>query len=88
MDKPESFITRSSSAELRFTATGKQGLGGAAKVSMPMIPLYEVMEEAYAVYFNCQGPPSEIPYSATGNLRFFRARTACFTQFSSIGYCC
>merc|ERR1711998_95703 len=33
---------------------------------MAMIPLYEVMEETYAVYFSCGGPPSEIPFAPGG----------------------
>lgn len=30
------------------------------------MPLYQVMEESYAVYFNAGPPPSEIPYAAGG----------------------
>ena len=63
--KPESFIKRNSSTSLRFVATGTSGMSG-AKVSMGMMPLYEVMEESYAVYFSCSGPPSEIHYAAAG----------------------
>jgi DUF1680 family protein len=53
----------SSSSSLTFVATGRNGISG-TPVNMTLIPLYTVMEESYAVYFNCQGPPSDIPYVA------------------------
>ena len=63
--KPETFIKRSSTTELKFVASGKNMVG--SPVSLPMIPLFEVMEESYAVYFDCQGPPSAIPYDPSGH---------------------
>jgi hypothetical protein len=64
--KPETFIKRSSSTALTFTATGKTAVAH-ENISLSMIPLFEVMEESYAVYFNCRGPPSAIPYDASGH---------------------
>lgn len=63
--EPESFIKRASTTELKFVASGKEAISGTS-VSMDMIPLFEVMEESYAVYFNCRGPPSSIPYDKSG----------------------
>jgi hypothetical protein len=63
--KPETFIKRSSTTELKFVASGKNMVG--SPVNLPMIPLFEVMEESYAVYFDCQGPPSGIPYDPSGH---------------------
>ena len=64
--KPESFIKRVSTTELKFVASGKEAVTSTS-VSMDMIPLFEVMEESYAVYFDCQGPPSAIPYDKSGH---------------------
>lgn len=63
--KPETFIKRSSTTELKFVASGKDMTG--KPITMPMIPLFEVMEESYAVYFDCQGPPYAIPWDASGH---------------------
>ena len=64
--KPASFIKRASTTELKFVATGNEAITGKT-TSMHMIPLFEVMEESYAVYFDCRGPPSAIPYDKSGH---------------------
>ena len=65
--KPEAFIRRAADAtELRFVASGKDMVGG--PVAMDMMPLYEIMEESYAVYFKCGGAPALVPYSAAGSM--------------------
>jgi hypothetical protein len=48
-----SFITRTSTSELTFVAKGRNITN--PDVAMPMIPLYQVMEQAYSVYFKTVG---------------------------------
>ena len=55
---PSTFIKRNSSTELTFVASGTN-LEGA--VAVPMVPLFQIMEEAYAVYFKTDGF-SEVMY--------------------------
>jgi hypothetical protein len=59
-----SFITRGATVGvLNFTARGKDVVG--KDVVMAMIPLFEVMEEKYCVYFRTT-TTSDVPYSAGG----------------------
>lgn len=61
---PSQWIRRSSDAKLTFEASGLNAWSGDA-MSMPMIPLFEVMEETYTVYFDTNTPPV-LPYSPQG----------------------
>jgi hypothetical protein len=60
---PSAFITRTSNSVLNFTAVGNNSVGDA--VSLPMIPLFEVMDETYCVYFTTTGA-SRVPYAVGG----------------------
>ena len=62
---PAAFIKRTSATELRFTASGVDGMSKKA-ISMQMMPLHEIMEEAYAVYFKCSGPPKPVVFAPGG----------------------
>lgn len=61
--EPTSFITRTSRTALNFSASGKDFVGH-PKI-MAMIPLFQIMEEEYCVYFKTSGE-SNIPYSPGG----------------------
>jgi len=61
---PSRWIRRSSDSKLSFEASGRDAWSSAA-LSVPMIPLFEVMEETYSVYFDTNVPPV-LPYSPQG----------------------
>jgi len=63
--EPATFIVRKSSQELLFEATGATYSQPEGGVKMLMMPLYQIMEESYSVYFKTVGI-SEVKYSASG----------------------
>ena len=61
---PTKFITRGAAeGVLNFTARGKDDVG--RSINMAMIPLFEVMQEKYCVYFRTTAA-SDVPYAAGG----------------------
>eukprot|EP00050_Salpingoeca_kvevrii_P017944 m.69452 g.69452 ORF g.69452 m.69452 type:complete len:836 (-) comp7818_c0_seq2:170-2677(-) len=60
---PETFITRTDPGKLAFKA---RGTVDESPITMQMLPLLDIMDEAYTVYFNSL-PPSPVPYSPSGS---------------------
>ncbi|KAK3239640.1 hypothetical protein CYMTET_50452 [Cymbomonas tetramitiformis] len=60
---PSDFISRDSDSALVFSAKGK--LDHQATSALKFIPLYQVMEEAYTVYYHTRGS-SVVPYNPKG----------------------
>eukprot|EP00756_Hemistasia_phaeocysticola_P014971 Hpha_TRINITY_DN15377_c2_g13::TRINITY_DN15377_c2_g13_i1::g.88518::m.88518/K09955/K09955; uncharacterized protein len=65
VQKPSGYIKRNSTDTLDFEATGGRGLGLNQSVTIRMVPLFEVMSEAYTVYYHTQGR-SVVPYAPGG----------------------
>lgn len=64
VSEPAQWMRRTSSENLAFTADGVNSWSGAAS-SMTLMPLFEVMDETYTVYFDTNKPPV-IPYGPQG----------------------
>lgn len=61
--QPDTFMTRNSSTALRFVARGQNA--SFAPAELALMPLLEIMDETYAVYFNTRAP-SPVPYTPGG----------------------
>jgi len=79
-EHPSSFITRQTTHALNFTARGGTIAGG--KTPLSMIPLFEVMEEEYCVYFRTTGQ-SDVRYAPGGAL--VPSASSADWQFSNAG---